>query len=230
MKTLVIVPAYNEELSVKGVIEDIRAHLANVDIIVIDDGSRDRTGRVALDAGVLVISLPFNLGIGGAVQTGYKYAGRHGYDIAIQFDADGQHRADQVETLLKPLINGNADIIIGSRFHTKGLYNAEKPRYLGILILSRVISLLIRQRITDPSSGFRAVNRQIIEYFSNVYPDDYPEPEAIVLLHKEGYRIAEVPVFMEKRLIGTSSITLIRGLYYMIKVLLAITIDMIKKY
>ena len=135
-----------------------------------------------------------------------------------------------METLLKPLINGETDIVIGSRFHKKGLYEAEKPRYLGILILSRVISLLIRQRITDPSSGFRAVNRQIIEYYSSHYPDDYPEPEAIVLLHKKRFRIAEVPVLMEKRLIGTSSITLIRGLYYMIKVLLAITIDMIKKY
>ena len=229
MKTLLIIPAYNEELSIGGVIDDIRAHLPEADILVIDDGSADATGKTAKSLGVTVITLPFNLGIGAAMQTGYHYADMNGYDIAVQFDGDGQHRANQLRDLLKPVENGEADISVGSRFLNKGSYEAEVARLIGIRILSRSISLLVGQKITDPSSGFRAVNRKVIRFFSHFYPDDYPEPESLVLLHKTGLRIAEVPVLMEKRLIGTSSITLMRGFYYMIKVLLAIMIDMIKE-
>jgi len=229
MKTLVIIPALNEEKSIPGVIEDLSKNRIDADILVIDDGSTDRTGDVARSLGVMVITLPFNLGIGAAMQTGYRYAERNGYDVAIQFDGDGQHRADQISELLRPVAEGNTDMVIGSRFLKKGSYEAETARFFGIKILSWIISLLSRSRITDPSSGFRAVNRSIIKYYSCRYPEDYPEPEAIILLHKAGYNVMEVPVLMEKRLIGTSSITLLRGIYYMIKVTLAIMVDMIRK-
>jgi len=229
MKTLIIIPTYNEELSIAGVIEDVRTTLPEADIVVIDDGSLDRTLAVARAAGVTVVSLPFNMGIGAAVQTGYVYARRNGYDIAVQFDGDGQHRADQLEKLLMPLKLGNADVVIGSRFLGKGTYVAEMHRYAGIAILSNIISLCIRHRITDPTSGFRAINADVIRFFSDYYPEDYPEPEAIVLLSKAEFRILEIPVLMRQRMIGSSSITLLRGVYYMGKVLLAILVDMLKK-
>jgi len=229
MRTLVIIPALNEEKSIPGVIEDLRKNRIDADIVVVDDGSADRTGEVARSLGVKVISLPFNLGIGAAMQTGYRFAERNGYEVAVQFDADGQHRADQIAELIKPITGGKADMVVGSRFLEKGYYEAEASRFMGIKILSFIISLVTRQRITDPSSGFRAMNRGIIEYYTCRYPEDYPEPEAIVLLHKAGFSIVEVPALMEKRLIGTSSITLLRGFYYMIKVLLAIIVDLMRK-
>jgi glycosyltransferase involved in cell wall biosynthesis len=228
MKTVVIIPALNEELSIGGVIDDIRDHLPDADIVVIDDGSRDSTAEVVRGKGVPVLSLPFNLGIGAAMQTGFKYAELNGYDVAVQFDGDGQHRGDQFQVILKPLLDGNADITVGSRFINKGVYEAEMTRVIGIGMLSSIISLLIGQKITDPTSGFRAVNRKVIEFYCKHYPDDYPEPEALVLLHRAGFRVAEVPVLMRKRLLGNSSITIIRALYYMIKVILAVMIDMMK--
>lgn len=229
MKTLVIIPAYNEEHSIRGVIDDLRQHLSNADIVVVDDGSRDATGKVAESLGAIVLTLPFNLGIGAAVQAGYRFAMRNGYEIAFQFDGDGQHRADQVSTLLRPLLSGDADMVIGSRFLEKGGYDAEISRLFAIKVLSRIISVFVGQSVTDPTSGFRAANSRAIAFYNSYYPDDYPEPEAVVLLHKAGFRIAEVPVLMRKRLIGSSSITLLRGVYYMVKVVLAIIVDMIKK-
>ena len=229
MKTLLIIPAYNEEQNIGNVLDDIRQIHPAVDIVVIDDGSLDATLTVAKTKGVTVLTLPFNLGIGAAMQTGYHYAKVNGYDIAVQFDGDGQHRADQLEALLKPIECGEADITIGSRFLSKGVYETEVARYMAIRILSRIISFLVRQKITDPTSGFRAVNRKVMHFFCDYYPDDYPEPESLVLLHKAGLRIVEVPVLMEKRLIGTSSITLFRGVYYMVKVILAVLIDMMKE-
>ncbi len=229
MKTLFIIPAFNEELNIRGVIEDIRGHVQGAAILVINDGSADATGNIAKDLGVTVISLPYNLGIGAAMQTGYHYAHMQGYDIAVQFDGDGQHRADQLDQLLEPLERGEADIVIGSRFLTKGMYKAEVARLVAIRMLSRIISSLVGQKITDPTSGLRAVNRRAMHLFCRCYPDDYPEPESLVLLHKAGFRIAEAPVHMEKRLLGNSSITLLRGVYYMVKVVLAVLVDMIKE-
>lgn len=228
MKTLFIIPAYNEELNIGTVIEDIRGHVEGADILVINDGSRDATGDVARNLGVAVITLPYNLGIGAAMQAGYRYADMQGYDIAVQCDGDGQHRADQLNHLMGPIESGEADIVIGSRFLTRGLYEAEVARVIAIRMLSRMISLLVGQKITDPTSGFRAVNRKVLQFFCQCYPDDYPEPESLVLLHKAGFRIAEAPVLMEKRLLGNSSITLFRGVYYMVKVVLAVLVDMIK--
>lgn len=229
MKRLIIIPAYNEELSIGKVLEDIKAHSPDSDIIIINDGSTDSTSEVARNLGVRVVDLSYNLGIGGAMQAGFKYAERNGYDMAIQFDGDGQHRADQLGPLVGPVIDGKADVSIGSRFLGEEAYRSKLARLFGIKILSWVVSFFAGQRITDPTSGFRAVNSKAIEFCGGHYPDDYPEPEAIVLLHRSGFRITEVPVLMREREAGSSSITAFRGFYYMIKVLLAIMIDMVKK-
>jgi glycosyltransferase involved in cell wall biosynthesis len=228
MKTLIIIPAYNEERAIGNVLDDIRAHYPAADVVVINDGSTDDTSAVAKAGGAKVIDLPYNLGIGGAMQTGYKYAAARDYDIAVQFDGDGQHRADQLDALLRAVVEGDADIAIGSRFLGAEGYSSKRSRLVGIKIISWVVSLLCRKRVTDPTSGFRAAGRKVIELYTRRYPEDYPEPEAIVLLHRAGFRIAEVPTLMKERETGRSSITAARAFYYMIKVLLAITIDMIK--
>lgn len=227
-KKIIIIPAYNEEMNIGNVLDDIKLHTPDIDVLIIDDGSLDSTARTARSRCARVISLPFNLGIGSAMQTGYRYAERNGYDIAVQLDGDSQHRADQLRQILRPVIDGEVDIAIGSRFLDKG-YDPEMMRLIGIRILSRVISFFVGRQMTDPTSGFRAVNRRVIEFYARYYPDDYPEPEALVLLHRAGFRMKEVPVLMRKRLMGNSSITLLRGFYYMGKVMLAIMIDMLKK-
>jgi len=229
LKGLIIIPAFNEVLNIGKVLEDIKAQAPDLDVIVVDDGSADSTADMAVRCGAGVVRLPHNLGIGGAMQAGYKYAERNGYEIAVQLDGDGQHRADQLGMLVAPVIHGEADLAIGSRFLGEKAYAAKFARLLGIKILSQVVSLFVGRRITDPTSGFRAANRKVIAFFARYYPDDYPEPEAVVLLHRSGFRITEVPVHMRERLSGSSSITALRALYYMIKVLLAIMIDMLKR-
>jgi glycosyltransferase involved in cell wall biosynthesis len=229
MKILVIVPAYNEEESLPGVIRDLREHLPTADVLVVNDGSRDATALIARKRGVMVLDLPFNLGIGGAMQAGYLYAERNAYDIAVQFDGDGQHLAAEVKKLIEPLAANQADIIVGSRFLTAGRYRAPIFRKLGIGIFSFVLSRILGTIVTDTTSGFRAANRRVIEFFAHTYPDDYPEVEALVLLHKAGLRTAEVPITMRERTGGRSSITPIRSIYYMTKVLMAIFIDLMKK-
>jgi len=229
MKTLIIIPAYNEEVAIANVLADIKAHCPWADVVVINDGSTDSTSAAARQDGVAVIDLPHNLGIGGAMQTGYKYAERGRYDVAVQFDGDGQHRGDQLETLVRPVRDGDADMAVGSRFMGAKGYESKLARLLGIKILAGVVSLVCRKTITDPTSGFRAVNRKVIEFCSNSYPDDYPEAEAVVLLNRAGFRLVEVPVLMRERQAGSSSITAFRSLYYMVKVLLAILIDMLKR-
>jgi len=228
IRKLAIIPAYNEEFNIEAVINDLRNQRPDFDILVIDDGSLDRTSFLARKMGAVVVSLPFNQGIGAAVQTGYKYAMENGYSIAIQFDGDGQHRADQISFIERPVLEGRADLVTGSRFLETSNYQAGLARMLGSRVLSYVISMLLGQRVTDPTSGFRAAGKAAIEFFSIIYPDDYPEPESIVLLHKAGLRFEEVPVLMQERLGGSSSITPVKAMYYMIKVLLAIMIDMIK--
>ena len=229
MSILIIIPAYNEEKSLPGVIRDIREHAAHADIIVVDDGSRDGTARVASALGITVMSLPFNLGIGGAMQAGYLYADRHGYDIAVQFDGDGQHRAGEIGKLLRPLASGDGDIVVGSRFLIPGGYRAPLTRKVGMWIFSFVVSRILGMSISDTTSGFRAANRRVIEYFAQNYPEDYPEVETLVLVHKKGLRIQEVPVMMRERTGGSSSITPVRSVYYMVKVLLAVFVDLLKK-
>jgi glycosyltransferase involved in cell wall biosynthesis len=229
MKILIIVPAYNEEASLPGVIRDLREHIPSADVLVVNDGSRDATVLVSRKLGVIVLDLPFNLGIGGAMQTGYLYAERNGYDIAVQFDGDGQHLASEIQKLLEPLEANLADLVVGSRFMTIGGYKAPVFRKLGIRIFSFVLSRILGTDVTDSTSGFRAVNRRAIEFFGHTYPDDYPEVESLVLLHKINLRMAEVAVTMRERTGGRSSITPIRSVYYMTKVLMAIFIDLMKK-
>ncbi len=229
MKILVIVPAYNEEESLPGVIRDLRDRLGNTDLLVVNDGSRDRTAQAARQLNVTVVDLPFNLGIGSAMQTGYRYAQEHGYDVAVQFDGDGQHCACEVPKLLQMLERDGADLVIGSRFVQPGDYRAPVLRRAGMYVFSFVLSAILQSRVTDTTSGFRAANRKVIEFFARHYPEDYPEVEALVLLHKMGLRVAEVAVSMRERTGGTTSITAVRSVYYMVKVLLAVLVDLLKK-
>ena len=228
-RVLVIIPAYNEERSIGKVIEDVKAHFPQADILVVNDGSTDQTSGRAKKGSVAVLDLPYNLGIGGAMQAGYKYAFEKEYDVAIQVDGDGQHAPKEIHKLVENLLQNGNDLTLGSRFLGGSEYRASMMRGVGIAILSRVISLLIRQRVTDPTSGFRASSRRAIRLFALDYPQDYPEPEVLVLLSRNGLKIEEVPVKIEQRSYGESSITNIRAIYYMIKVLLAIFVDCFKK-
>lgn len=228
-KILVIMPAYNEAESIQRVILSVKKEIPQADILVVNDGSRDTTGRIAKGLGVTVIDLPYNMGIGAAMQTGYRYAARSGYNIALQVDADGQHPPDQVKYLLSPIVEQMADVVIGSRFLGKGKYHPSFVRNIGMKIFSILVSLIMGKRVTDTTSGFRAVNKEAIRFFAQNYPEDYPEVEAVVLLHKAGFHIAEAPVKMEARAGGKSSITPLQAIYYMVKVLLAVFIDMLKR-
>jgi glycosyltransferase involved in cell wall biosynthesis len=228
-KILVIVPAYNEEGSVGKVVEEVHTHLSQAEVLVVNDGSTDLTSEIAKSKGAIVLDLPFNLGIGGAMQAGYQYAYEKGYDIAIQVDGDGQHDPKEIGKLLKALEEKKIDMAIGSRFIGDLGYKASAMRRVGISILSQVLSIIVRQKITDPTSGFRAASRKAIQLFASNYPQDYPEPEVVILLHQCHLKMEEVPVGMSERYSGESSITKIRSIYYMVKVLLAIFVDCFKK-
>ncbi len=228
-KILIIIPAFNEETSIRAVIEGVRAHQPEADIVVVNDGSTDRTADIAGSCGVTVLSHPFNMGIGATMQTGFKYALMKDYDIAVQVDGDGQHPADQIEDLVSSLLGSGADLVVGSRFLDKTAYQPSMARGAGMAIFSRLVSLIIGEKVTDTTSGFRASGRRCIEFFSTHYPDDYPEVEALVLLHKKAFSIMETPVNMAPRQGGRSSITPVRSVYYMIKVLLAIFVDLLKR-
>jgi len=226
MKILAIVPAYNEQSNILNVIKSLKAEYPNIDILVVNDGSEDDTGSIAEKTGQAeVINLPCNLGIGGAVQTGFKYAMLKGYDYAFQFDGDSQHNASEIHKITEPLLKNEADVIIGSRFcgEKKG-YTSTFLRKIGIKIFSIINSFLIRQTILDNTSGFRAYNKRAIQFFANYYPTDYPEPEAIILLDKNNFKMKEVSIKMMERRRGKSSIKGFNSLYYMIKVILAILI------
>lgn len=226
---LVIIPAFNEASTIGAVIQDVRENMPEADIVVVNDGSWDSTVRIAEETGVSVVSHPYNLGIGATMQTGYKYAKLKGYDIAVQVDGDGQHQASQIKYLVEPLLRNEADIVVGSRFLGKGAYRPSIARATGINLFSRLVSVIIREKVTDTTSGFRAASMRCIDFFSRVYPDDYPEVESLVLLHKKGFRIIEVPVEMSERTGGRSSITAAKSIYYMFKVLLAIFVDLLKR-
>jgi hypothetical protein len=228
-KILVIIPAYNEEGSVGKVIERLEAVLPRSDIMVVNDGCTDLTSEIAKSKGAIVLDLPFNLGIGGAMQAGYKYAYENGYDVAIQVDADGQHDPKEIPKLLHALAEKKVDMAVGSRFLGDSEFKSSIARRVGISLFSKVISTIAGQRITDSTSGFRAVSRKAIQLFASNYPQDYPEPEAVVLLHQCGLKMGEVSVGMSKRYSGESSITKIRSVYYVVKVLLAIFVDCFKK-
>lgn len=235
-RILIIIPAYNEAESIEGVISVVKKELPDAAIIVINDGSRDDTGSIAKRLGVTVADLPYNMGIGAAMQTGYRYAALHNYDIAVQVDADGQHPPDQIKHIISPVVEEKVDVVIGSRFLRgtqaklgSGEYHPSLARLIGIKVFSVVVSLIIGKWLTDTTSGFRAVSKRAIRFFAKNYPEDYPEVEAIVLLHKAGFSIMETSVRMKTRAGGKSSITPLHALYYIIKVLLAVFIDVLKK-
>ena len=227
-RTLIIVPAYNEEVNLADVIDSICATAPWADIAVVNDGSCDATPEVARAKGVILLNLPYNLGIGGAVQTGYVFACEQGYDVAVQIDGDGQHDPIYLPVLLYPLEAGSADLVVGSRFIGPTSFHSSVARRAGIQWFAKVVSLLIGQRVTDTTSGFRAANRRAIQLFAADYPQDYPEPESIVLAHRAGLRLCEVPVEMHERQGGRSSINPWRSVYYMIKVTLAVLMSVVR--
>jgi len=227
-KILVIIPAYNEAKVIRTVIAKIKNLNQGYDIAVINDGSKDNTAMVASGEGVILIDLPHNLGIGGAMQTGYLFAYKNYYDIAVQVDADGQHNPKEIPSLLEPIQKGNANLVVGSRYLTKTKYKSSLLRRIGMIIFSIVVSIISRQKFTDTTSGYRAVDRNVMAYFVNYYPTDYPEVEVLVLLKKAGFSIEEVSVTMEARQAGRSSITPFKSIYYMVKVLLALLINLLR--
>lgn len=224
MRILVIIPAYNEEESIEGVIQELNTIKIDVDYIIVNDCSNDETENICKKNGFNYLNLPINLGIGGGVQTGYCYALEKQYDIAIQMDGDGQHDSEFLGKLINPIINQEANMVIGSRFINKEGFQSSGLRRVGISILKKIIRVCCGVRIQDTTSGFRACDKNLIKFFANCYAQDYPEPEAIISAIMNGYKIKEVPVLMRERQGGDSSINALKSIYYMIKVSLAIVI------
>jgi glycosyltransferase involved in cell wall biosynthesis len=231
LRKLAIVPAYNEAGMVGRVVREINRRAPDFDVLVIDDGSTDATSAQATAEGATVIRHPYNLGIGGAVQTGYKFALRGDYDVAVQIDGDGQHKPEYVPQLLKKLHTSGdeADMVCGSRFRGDPGYKVPFGRRLGNLIFSAVLTVITRRRVTDPTSGFRMTNRRGIELFARDYPHDYPEVEALLMLHAHRLRIHEVHAPMNARGFGRSSIDYPRSAYYMVKVLLSLFVGLFRR-
>lgn len=223
-KCLIIIPAYNEAGNIENVVNNLITNYPQYDYIIINDGSRDNTEKICLQNHYEVLNLPINLGIGGAVQTGYCYARDNDYDMAVQIDGDGQHDVAFLEGMIRLIEDGQADVVIGSRFVEKEGFQSSKLRRTGISFLSGLARILTGVKVKDITSGYRLVNRRFIQIFAQDYPSDYPEPEAVVIAAVHGGRIAEYPVVMRERENGESSITFKRSVYYMIKVTLAMLI------
>ena len=230
LRRVAIVPALNEEGSLGQIIDEIRGFDPGFEIVVVDDGSTDRTAEVAASKGAVVVPLPFNIGIGGAVQTGYQYAYENDLDLAVQVDGDGQHDPKELPAILGPVIDGRADVVIGSRFAGAGAYRAELSRRFGIRLFARVVSILVGQRLTDTSSSFRAVNRRGIAVFAADYPHGYLETvEATVMAAKYGLCLHEVPVVMRTRAAGRSTLTTTMSTFYAFKVLVALFVGLFRR-
>jgi glycosyltransferase involved in cell wall biosynthesis len=224
---LAVVPAYNEAQTLRSVIQSLRSDAPRFDVLVVDDGSTDRTAEIAEACGVPVLRQPFNLGIGGAVQAGFEYARQEGYDYVAQVDGDGQHRADQLDRLIQAMdADPTLDMVCGSRFLSETGYPSPISRRTGIHIFSFLLSRIVGQRVSDPTSGFRLYNRRAITLFARDYPHDYPEVEAVLMVHWHRLSMREVPVEMLQRGGGVSSIRSGKSAYYMIKVLLAISVGL----
>ena len=232
-RKLAVVPAYNEAACVGEVVRSLRVHAPGYDVLVVDDGSTDSTARVAEAAGAWVVRHPFNLGIGGTVQSGFTFALRDGYDYLVQVDGDGQHDPTEIATLERAMSDENVDMVCGSRFMSDDpdhKYPAPVSRRTGIHLFSFLLSRIIRQRVSDPTSGFRLYNRRAIGVFARDYPHDYPEVEAVLMVHAHRLRMCEVPVRMFLRGGGVSSITGTgKSAYYMVKVLLAIFVGLARR-
>ena len=230
-RLVAIVPAWNESGAIGLVVDEIKGFDSAIDVVVIDDCSTDDTVEVAESHGATVLRLPFNVGIGGAVQTGFRYALAHGYQVAVRLDGDGQHAASEIPKLLAPLETGDADLVIGSRFvDPGGAYRPPFARRIGIGVFARLVSILGGQRVTDTTSGFVAIDRMGIELFAAEFPHDYPEVEATLVALRSGLRVKQVQVDMRERVTGSSSITFVRSLYYIVKVMLALLVASLRRY
>ena len=229
-RVVALIPAYNEQEAIGEVVSDVKKYLPDADVVVINDGSSDLTAEQAKKFGAFVLDLPYNLGIGGAVQTGYRFAEEMGYEVAIRLDGDGQHDPVEASKLLGPIENGQADVVTGSRYAGTGNgYRSSFIRFLGIKLFGVITSCIVHRKISDVTSGFQAVNRRVIEFYSHDYPSDYPEIETIPLLHWAGFHALEVPVSMKERQTGNTSITPIRSVYYVMKVTLALFMGLLRK-
>lgn len=230
MKKLIIIPAYNEEANIEKTVTAIQRDAKEFDYVIINDCSTDRTKDICEGHGYNVVNLPINLGIGGAVQTGYKYAWKYGYDMAVQVDGDGQHDPEFLNEMAEFIEKNKVDMVIGSRFIEKKGFQSSAARRVGIKFFSWLIRLLTGELITDPTSGLRMVGRNVIQIFAADYPKDYPEPESVVAVLRKKMIVKEIPVVMHEREGGVSSISPKKSVYYMIKVTLAILIERIRKY
>jgi glycosyltransferase involved in cell wall biosynthesis len=229
VRRIFIIPAYNEAEILPSLIAEIKEKTPDFDYVIINDGSTDRTVDICRDNHFNTIHLVANLGIGGAVQAGYKYALENGYEIAIQLDGDGQHDPGSAHELIQPILDGKADFVIGSRFIDRKGFQTTWTRRAGIGWLNFILRTITHHIFTDATSGSRAVNRQVIQMFAASYPYDYPEPETICVAVRKGFKVREVPVVMRERTTGRSSIRPFHAIYYMLKVSLAILIANIKK-
>lgn len=228
VKKLIIIPAYNEAANIEKTVASIKANAQGFDYVIINDCSADNTRQICERNGFNIVNLPINLGIGGAVQTGYRYAYDYGYDMAVQVDGDGQHDPRFLEQMLQVMQEKDLDMLIGSRFINKEGFQSSGLRRTGIRYFTWLIHLLTGKKITDPTSGLRMINKDIIDYFSVDYPRDYPEPESIVAVLKRNKKVQEIPVIMRARAGGVSSISPLNSIYYMIKVSIAILIERIR--
>jgi len=223
--TLVILPAFNEQESLGELLRDIRQNVPDYPVLVVNDGSTDRTGEVAGKENAAVLNLPCNLGVGGAVQAGFRYAFERGFAYAIRCDGDGQHPPSEIPRLVQGMREKNVDLVIGSRFLQEEGYTSTPFRQCAITALGWLLSVICRRRVTDPTSGFQMLNRVLLCFFSRSYPTDYPEPEALALMRRQGYDYAEVPTRFRERIAGHSSINGWGTAYYALKVFLALLVD-----
>jgi glycosyltransferase involved in cell wall biosynthesis len=228
-RVLVIIPAYNEAPRLAHVVTGIREVVPDVDILVVDDGSRDQTLEVATKAGVLVAPLPFNMGYGVAVQTGFKYAQRHGYEYVVQMDADGQHEPRSIPDLLEAVRQPDVDIALGSRWLGETTYTGSLARRIGQSLFKAIANQLTRYHVTDPTTGFQALSRPVINFYcSDVYPIDYPDADVIIMLDRAGFRVREVPVTMYVDESGQSMHGGWKPIYYGIKMIMSIAMTLLR--
>lgn len=226
---LIVIPAYNEEKNISSLLETIRKKISEIDILVIDDGSTDCTARVAEKAGALVVKLPFNIGYGAALQTGFKYALMKRYQYVVQMDADGQHDPSSIKALLDEIRKEDVDVVIGSRFFGNKEYKAPFLRRTGIYIFGKIASIITGQSSTDPTSGFQALNRDAVRFYASpYYPVDYPDADVIIMLHRAGLRIREIPVTMHARKEGKSMHSGLKPLYYIFKMFLSMFVTLLR--
>ena len=230
MKKLIIIPAFNEESNIERTVQAILREAPDFDYVIINDCSTDKTREICEMNGYNIVNLPINLGIGGAVQTGYKYGYENDYDMAVQVDGDGQHDPEFLNLMAEYLVENKLDMVIGSRFIEKKGFQSSKTRRIGIVFFSKLIKILTGQLITDPTSGLRMIGRNAMALFAIDYPRDYPEPESVVAVLRRNMKVAEIPVIMHERQGGVSSISLKKSVYYMLKVSLAMIIESIRLF